>query len=556
LQLSAVSPRLLAPNRRAKLLLLFALLTVWAIAPTPPLLAQGPTIPSYSLDVSVDYAGATVQVDQTTRFRNQTGLTLDRAVFQVATAYFGAFQLSQAAAQGQPASASLDGTVLEVPLPAPLSPGDNAEVRLSYQLTVPHRPGRISAGPSALALGNWYPTLAPHRGDWDRHQYSEVGDAFVTEVADFDVRLSTSIPVVVAASGRAPADSGTAFHLQALDVRDFALSLSPGYAVAEAAAGDTAVRAFASSPARARAFAGSAAKFLGWYGQHFGAYPYRGLSVAEVDLPADYGGMEYPGLIFLSSAVATPSPFEGSSTDSLIGHETAHQWFYSLVGDDQVNDPWLDEAFAQYLPLYYYRSTSPVMFDALWSRQLAGLDEKARAAGSLPVDSSIYNFPNDGPYFTIVYRQGARFLDELRQAMGDAAFEAALLDEVAVFADKLASPRAVLDLFQRHTPANLNPLIARYFSYDAFGDQSPPNWRLEVPDSPWRASVPVSIGADFPVTQAEVWLDSRRLYRGDQNATTLDLSGVEPGDYALLVRIWDLRGVQFERARRVAVVGS
>src|SRR5205823_6978404 len=67
---------------------------------------------------------------------------------------------------------------------------------------LPHRAGRISAGPSALALGNWYPTLAPHRGAWDRHQYSEVGDAFVTEVADFDVRLSTSIPLVVASSGR------------------------------------------------------------------------------------------------------------------------------------------------------------------------------------------------------------------------------------------------------------------------------------------------------------------------------------------------------------------
>jgi hypothetical protein len=536
--------------------LLVGLLIACAIAPTPPLLAQGPTVPSYSLNMSVDYESATVQVDQTTRFRNQTAVTLDRAVFQVATAYLGAFQLTRATAQGQPASASLDRTVLEVPLRTSLSPGDTAEVGLSYQLAVPRRPGRISAGPSALALGNWYPTLASHRGDWDRHQYTEVGDAFITEVADFDIRLSTSIPLVVASSGRVIADSGTSFRLEALDVRDFALSLSPGYAAAEASAGEATVRAFASSPARARLFAGSAAKFLGWYAQHFGAYPYRGLTVAEVDLPTDYGGMEYPGLIFLSSALGTPSPFEGSSTDVLIGHETAHQWFYSLVGDDQVRDPWLDEAFAQYLPLYYYRNTSPAIFDALWSRQLAGLDEKARAAGGLPVDSSIYDFPNDGPYFTIVYRQGARFLDELRETMGGATFEAALADEVALFADKLASPRAVLDLYQRHTPADLNPLIARYFSYDAFADPSPPTWRLEVPDSPWPTSVPAFIGADFPVTQVEVWLDSRLLYRGGQNATTLDLSGVEPGDYALLVRVWDHRGVQFERARRITVIGS
>ena len=29
-------------------------------------------------------------------------------------------------------------------------------------------------------------------------------------------------------------------------------------------------------------------------------------------------------------------------------HETAHQWFYSLVGDDQARDPWLDESLAEW----------------------------------------------------------------------------------------------------------------------------------------------------------------------------------------------------------------
>ena len=29
-------------------------------------------------------------------------------------------------------------------------------------------------------------------------------------------------------------------------------------------------------------------------------------------------------------------------------HEVAHQWFYSLVGNDQAHDPWLDEVLATY----------------------------------------------------------------------------------------------------------------------------------------------------------------------------------------------------------------
>ncbi len=29
-------------------------------------------------------------------------------------------------------------------------------------------------------------------------------------------------------------------------------------------------------------------------------------------------------------------------------HETAHQWFYAMVGDSQALHAWLDEAFASY----------------------------------------------------------------------------------------------------------------------------------------------------------------------------------------------------------------
>jgi hypothetical protein len=540
----------------APLLLLVAALTVWTAGPAARLLAQSPALPSYNLEASVDYASATVRVEQTVRFRNRTGLTLDRVVFQVATAYYGAFELLAASAQGRSAAARLDGTVLEVPLPSALNPGADGEVGLSYLLRVPRSPGRISAGQHALSLGNWFPTLAPHRGEWDRHQFVDVGDAHVTEVANFDVRLATSIPLVVAASGRLLEDSGTSFHLQALGVRDFALSLSPNYQIAEVEAGNVIVRAYTFSRERSRLFAQSAAKFLRWYSDRFAPYPYRTLSLAETDMPAAFGGLEYPAMIFLASSLGTPVPFEGSSSDVLIGHEVAHQWFYSLVGVDQVHDPWLDEAFAQYLPYHYYRHTAPATFQRLWNGMVAGLDERARSAGGLPVDASVYDFADDGPYFVIVYRQGARFLEELRQTMGEAAFEAALAEEIGIFADKLASPRAVLDLFQRHTPTNLNPLIARYFSYGGFGDPSPARWQVELPESPWRGSVYLVVGAEFPLTGLEVWLDSRRLYSGEQNAITLDLSSVEPGDYALLVRIWDHRGVQFERARRVSVAGS
>jgi hypothetical protein len=532
-------------NRPLSLLpiLLAFLLSFVPAAPARPADAQTITLPAYRLEAAVDYHAATLEVAETVRFRNRSGQPLGRAVFHVASAYFGAFSLRSATAQDQPASASLDGTVLDVPLPTALQPGATAEIGLRFSLAVPRRPGRLSAGQRSLALGNWFPTLAVHRGEWDRHQYTDVGDAFITEVADFDVRLTSSIPLQVATTGRVVEDSGTAFRIQAQGIRDFGLGLSPDYVVVEAQAGSASVRAYSYSRDRGRVYAEAAARYLRVYGQLLGGYPYRVFTVAEVDLPASYGGMEYPGLIFLSSAISLPTPFEGSSADILIGHEVAHQWFYSLVGNDQVADPWLDEAFATYLPYYSYHEAAPAIFNSL----------PASGSPGQPVDSSVYDFPDDGPYFGVVYRQGAGFLDELRTATGDAAFTQAMREVVTTFGDKLASPRAVLDTFQRHTPANLNPIVGHYFTYGAFEDPTPARWTLESPDGPWRRAASIFIAAEFPVTRVELWLDSRLLYSVPDNAVTLDLATVEPGDYALLARVLDHRGAQYERARRVTV---
>ena len=54
-------------------------------------------------------------------------------------------------------------------------------------------------------------------------------------------------------------------------------------------------------------------------------------------------GMEYPGLVFVSDhRLATD---EGYVT---LLHEIAHQWFYNVIGNDQINEPWLDEGMATY----------------------------------------------------------------------------------------------------------------------------------------------------------------------------------------------------------------
>jgi aminopeptidase N len=105
-------------------------------------------------------------------------------------------------------------------------------------------------------------------------------------------------------------------------------------------------------------------------------------------------------------------------------HETAHQWFYAMVGDSQARDPWLDEAFATYA-----------------EQQVNG--DPDQGALKLPgkVGGTMQDFGNDmGGYFNTVYFKGAAALAAARTAAGPAKFDAALRCYVNANAWRIARP--------------------------------------------------------------------------------------------------------------------
>ena len=95
-----------------------------------------------------------------------------------------------------------------------------------------------------------------------------------------------------------------------------------------------------------------AAEALTIYQREFGAYPYRELDIVETATTA--GGIEYPGLVVVASRLYS-DPKRQTFFESATVHEVAHQWWYNVVGNDQVNHPWLDEALTQYATYRYFQ---------------------------------------------------------------------------------------------------------------------------------------------------------------------------------------------------------
>ena len=154
------------------------------------------------------------------------------------------------------------------------------------------------------------------------------------------------------------------------------------------------------------------------YQQSFGAYPFAEFDVVEAPIFA--GGMEYPGLIMVADNQYAQ---RGEYLEFVCAHEVAHQWWYSLVGSDQVNVPWLDESLTNFSTVYYYEHTynrhrADLVFDSF----VASRYQSAKDAGRddvvyQPVESFA---PED--YYPIVYGKGAIFFYELREELGDAVF--------------------------------------------------------------------------------------------------------------------------------------
>ena len=81
------------------------------------------------------------------------------------------------------------------------------------------------------------------------------------------------------------------------------------------------------------------------FNDRFGEYPYTELDLIEDPL----GGLI--GVEFPNSVLINPSYF---SDPIGISHELAHQWWYGVVGNDVIADPWLDEALATYSSVIYF----------------------------------------------------------------------------------------------------------------------------------------------------------------------------------------------------------
>lgn len=445
------------------------------------------------VEASLDADASAVTVSQTLTLCNRTDRTLDAAVLRAWPNAFQSMDTSPAAAEEElyascypngfsagalvmsGASVSrMDGTgqsvayrytdeaktVLSVPVPGGWQADEWIELSATYTVQVPHMAYRFGVQEDIWALGNAF--LLPavwEDGDFRTDGYAPVGDPFLSDCMNWTVHFSVPEGYQCAGSGYPTVEKreGRAvYSFNAPAVRDFALVAGSGLHAAQAVRDGVLISAYATTAARARDMLDDAQRALACYGARYGGYPYQSYTLCEVNFPM--GGMEYPAMAMISSDMLDAG---GESLEMVVAHETAHQWWYAVVGSDPVEQAWQDEALCEFSVLAYVEDRyGPARRE---EREQSRMESALRVTvprGVTP-GAPLDRFSSMSEYTLVVYDRGAAMLCAL-----DRMLEEGLDPFLRAYYERFAFGRATREDFEsllfEVTGEDLAPMMRDY----------------------------------------------------------------------------------------------
>ena len=386
------------------------------------------TASHYDIRLVVDPDSALVTGDQQVRYINaedQPLTDLYLRLFPNTPAYGGTMTVTRLLLNGAPISpfVELEGSALRLPLEPPLDAGRMLTLSMAFTVGVPTTGaaghGLFSYARGVMALPTVYPVIPAYDDQgWNVEIAPTHGDDIYTDVSSYNVHVTAPSDLTLVASGACLFPKEGVWSCNAGPMRDFVLILGHRYRRAGQLVEGVVVNSYfyPEHESAGRRALEVAADALVAFTDLFGEYPYAELDVVET--PNRLGGMEYPGLVVVEDRLYAG----GGQLEWLVAHEVAHQWWFGVVGSDQVDAPWLDEALTQYSTILYYEQTyGSDRAGAILQGFAQTYQNLARTGRDLPVGLPAASY-DPGLYWDVVYRKGSLYFHALREAMGDKAF--------------------------------------------------------------------------------------------------------------------------------------
>jgi len=268
---------------------------------------------------------------------------------------YAEFEVLRVIVENQDVSVDYDGEyneILNVDLKNNLVPNDRVDIQIEYSFTLPNCHHRFGYGDDTINLGNFYPILCVYEnGKFVENGYSPNGDPFYSDIANYSVSITIPNEYVVASTGNKVdeklVDNEKIVTYSANMVRDFAMVISNKFQIKSEKVNNTNVNYYYYEDDYAEQSLKTGVDAIKTFSDLFGEYPYENYSIVKNDFV--HGGMEYPNLVMISDDIKYLDDYK-----NVIIHETAHQWWYGIVGNDEMKYPWLDEALTEFSTALFY----------------------------------------------------------------------------------------------------------------------------------------------------------------------------------------------------------
>jgi hypothetical protein len=429
----------------------------------------------YQIDLEIAEDLYHVSGHQEVRYTNTETVALENVYFRLFPNILGGeMSVSNLRVGGEDTTPQLDlnDSLLIVPLASPLEPGQSTVIEMDFQVVVPQTVdqnyGVLAFYDDILALAHAYPMIAVYDDDgWNAEIPPQSGDVTYADAAFYVVNIAAPAEVTVVPSGtvveRSQEGETQTLTVASGPARDFYLAASPLYEEISETFGEVTIRSYAPDglEAGAQAALEIAAESIELFNDKYPPYPYTELDI--VATPTLAGGIEYPGLIVVTLPlydIESGSPGIIQSLQGVVAHEVAHQWFYNYVGDDQLDDPWLDEALAQYLTYEYFADQYGAAGAAGFHSSLEARWRQVNFA-DIPIGLPVEDY--DGQeYGAIVYGRGPLFFIALRDEMGEAAYDEFLKEYTEQLAWEIATPEFLQSLAEENCACELDALFEEW----------------------------------------------------------------------------------------------
>lgn len=191
-------------------------------------------------------------------------------------------------------------------------------------------------------------------------------------------------------------------------------------------------------------------------------YPYEKYAqVAVQDFV--YGGMENSSCTTLTlDTLHDKKAHLDFTSDHLVSHELAHQWFGDLVTCRDWQHIWLNEGFATYCEaLYWEASRGNDEFEYYVMQNADDYFEEAGTRYARPIVTKVYKHPDD-LFDRHSYEKGGCVLHMLRHHVGDRHFRRSLKTYLQRFANATAETDDLRKVFELETGKSLQQFFDQW----------------------------------------------------------------------------------------------